>query len=327
MSGTAVIWMGACGPQRASWSRLLSASGIHLTAVAGLDEALSRISRSQPDVILLTVSPGLDLAATISRIASAAGTSAKIVAVIERPEAQVSAMMAGAHDTLSSAAAADDVRVRALAWARVAAHERQQARNMSVLAERLRAAEDRLRDVLREANELRELAHRDELTGLGNRRSFRASLDYAIEYALRYGGQVSVVVADLDGMKALNDRHGHPAGDVALKRVADTFRASLRTVDHAARLGGDEFGVVMPATPAAAAAAVAERIRGVVAELVMPGRVALSASFGVATLTTPRGVGFCADEIFSRADAALYSAKRGGKNRVEVDGPEQVRAA
>jgi diguanylate cyclase (GGDEF)-like protein len=185
---------------------------------------------------------------------------------------------------------------------------------------RIAEEEQSLRDRLAKAEQL---AHRDELTGLGNRRSFGAALDYALEYIGRYGGAISIVLVDLDGMKRINDQHGHPAGDAALRTVADVLRTSTRTTDHAARLGGDEFGIVMPQTRGGEAALVSERIRERIASLVLPGGARLSASFGVASVEGPgpspvtRG-GFAGDELFSRADKALYEAKRHGKNRVKL---------
>jgi diguanylate cyclase (GGDEF)-like protein len=127
-----------------------------------------------------------------------------------------------------------------------------------------------------------------------------------------------VVALDLDGMKSLNDTCGHPTGDAALCTVAEVLRASLRSVDHAARLGGDEFGIVMPATNAPAAAQVAERIRNRIEQLLLPRGLRLSASFGVAADERPQrgATGF---NLVARADAALYAAKRDGKNRVVTE--------
>lgn len=327
MTGSTVLWVGG-SPQDGSWHKLLCASGLKVVTARDLEDAQPLLQHGSPDIVLLDAhGRGADLASRVASIVSWAGPAAKILAIVPRAEAHAAALMAGAHDAVHAGADADDVRVRVLAWVRVAAHDRQQQRTLSVLADRVLDLEQRLGEALRENRELRELAHRDELTGLGNRRSFRTSLDFAVEFAARYGGQVSVILVDLDGMKALNDGQGHPAGDAALRHVADVMRSALRVVDHAARLGGDEFGVVMPSTPADAAALVAERIRGAIEALPLPGGVRLSASLGVATCVAPRGVGFAADEVTARADAALYAAKRAGKNRVEVDGAKAARAA
>ena len=179
--------------------------------------------------------------------------------------------------------------------------------------------ERELERLKRENRALREQAHQDDLTGLGNRRSFRRHLEQAVELTDRYGTSFAVMVLDLDGMKQLNDRAGHPAGDLALSRVGDALRAQIRSVDHAARLGGDEFAVVMPHVTAPQATLVAERIRQHIATLPCPGDVRVTASFGVTMLTPSLEPGVDADELFARADQALYQAKRAGRDRVVLD--------
>lgn len=115
--------------------------------------------------------------------------------------------------------------------------------------------------VAREADRLRNEAHVDPLTGLGNRRAFDNALAGEVDRATRYRHPFSVVVIDLDGLKDLNDRVGHDAGDAALRQMADALRRSLRTTDAAFRVGGDEFVVLLPETPKRHVGDVIERLR------------------------------------------------------------------
>ena len=157
----------------------------------------------------------------------------------------------------------------------------------------------------------------DELTGLVNRRRFLAALDAEIVRASRLGGTLSVVLADLDDFKRINDRFGHPAGDIVLLKFADLIRAHVREVDVPGRLGGEEFSILLPETDAQGALAGAERLRQALAEqpFELEGRtVEVTASFGVAELTP----GHSADELLRLADAALYRAKEQGKNQVAL---------
>jgi diguanylate cyclase (GGDEF)-like protein len=187
---------------------------------------------------------------------------------------------------------------------------------MSSHSDRIHALEGKVVELTLENDRLRDLVHRDELTGLGNRRSFRNQLGSALAYAARYGGSVAVLVIDLDGMKALNDEAGHPEGDQALQRIADILARSLRQADQAARLGGDEFALVMPGTTAAAAVHVAERVRERIETLILRGGHQLTASIGIAAHQSAGGEAPTARELFARADAAMYEAKRRGKNCV-----------
>jgi diguanylate cyclase (GGDEF)-like protein len=160
----------------------------------------------------------------------------------------------------------------------------------------------------------------DGLTGLPNRRQCEETLADELARVERFGGPLAVVVADLDWFKDVNDRYGHPSGDAVLREFAALLQDMVRDVDLAGRWGGEEFILVLPGTDLTGGAQVAERIR-----VALAGRIVLSASgtpmpvtasFGVAA-TPPAST---ASELFAAADAALYEAKRSGKNRVQTAG-------
>jgi diguanylate cyclase (GGDEF)-like protein len=297
--GSKVLWLGP----REQMQTLVSA-GIDVVPAEGLVTVPGDIG-----VVVVSGDP-ID-----RRILAQVPDGVRVIALVAERGQVLSALSAGADDALDMSDEGQ-LTVRLLRASQSASRER----------ERLRALELRLAEAERRNTELRELAHLDVLTGLGNRRSFSAALEHSIEYAARYNGVVGLMLSDLDGLKPLNDTFGHPAGDAALRAVAEVFRASVRSIDHVARIGGDELAVVMPATRPLDAAHVAERIRARIAGLRLP--LKLTASFGVAAVERPRGVGFAADELIARADAALYEAKRGGKDRVCLDGGfEPARAA
>ena len=157
----------------------------------------------------------------------------------------------------------------------------------------------------------------DELTGLANRRRFMEAFRGEIGRAERFGGALTIVVADIDDFKRINDQFGHHVGDEALRRFAGLLTAELREIDVAGRLGGEEFAVLLPETDLEGALVAAERIRRAVeeSELALSDaiRIRFTASLGVAS-----HAGDPADRLLQRADAALYQAKADGKNRVSV---------
>jgi diguanylate cyclase (GGDEF)-like protein len=161
----------------------------------------------------------------------------------------------------------------------------------------------------------------DELTSLVNRRRFLEALQTELERAQLFEEPLSLVLADLDDFKRVNDEFGHQAGDHALKTFGGLLQAHLRKVDVAGRLGGEEFAVLLPETSLESAVSVAGRMRNALNEvpLRLPGGVELSltASFGIAEIEP----GQSAEQLLSRADAALYDAKAAGKNRVSAAGP------
>lgn len=161
----------------------------------------------------------------------------------------------------------------------------------------------------------------DVLTGLADGQTFEARLSAAGAHFQRYSRPFGVVLLDIDHLERLNDRWGHPAGDRLLQHVAQLLRGALREVDLAARLGGEEFGLLLPEADLEQAMAVAERVRLAIesSPLVWNGRqLEATASFGVAacpdTCVVPT-------ETRSEAEAALFSAKRGGRNRVSAASP------
>jgi diguanylate cyclase (GGDEF)-like protein len=158
----------------------------------------------------------------------------------------------------------------------------------------------------------------DGLTGLANRRQCEETLADELARVERFGGSLAVVVADLDWFKDVNDRHGHPAGDTVLREFAVLLEETVRDVDLAGRWGGEEFVLVLPGTDLTGGAQLAERIRTALAGrtvLAADGSpIPVTASFGVAAIPPAK----TASELFAAADAAMYQAKRAGKNRVET---------
>lgn len=172
------------------------------------------------------------------------------------------------------------------------------------------------RRVAQRTQQLRELASREPLTGLYNRRFLNETLDRRFAEALRYDADLSCIMIDLDGFKAVNDELGHHIGDELLQLTAQTISSQLRTSDVAARFGGDEFVVLLPQTEAERARVLAERIcerfARDAAERLTGGQVTMSA--GISSLKTLR----CrdAESLLRTADHALYTAKAGGRNRI-----------
>ena len=177
----------------------------------------------------------------------------------------------------------------------------------------------------RQADRLAELSETDALTGLLNARGFSGRLRGEIKRAARYREPMTLLFLDLDELKRINDRHGHRAGNEAIRQTASIIDAELRESDVGARWGGDEFAILAPNTAPDAAESLAERIRRQIADYSDPWP--LTASIGVATLEP--GAGDAPDDsvlLLRAADAAMYKAKKRGKNTVvmgETVGPER----
>jgi diguanylate cyclase (GGDEF)-like protein len=154
--------------------------------------------------------------------------------------------------------------------------------------------------------EMQEMAARDKLTGLYNRRLFEEQFDAAVARSLRSEEALALLVVDLDGLKRINDLGGHPAGDEALRTLAEALRASTRASDIPCRLGGDEFAVILPGSTPVDAVKVAERAQDT---LIAIGRGQYSFSGGIARVTPAQSSAY---DVYRSADIAAYRAKAAG---------------
>jgi len=160
----------------------------------------------------------------------------------------------------------------------------------------------------------------DGLTGLANHRTLYEILEKELWRSKRYGGQISLIMVDIDNLKKINDAHGHRAGDKVIREVSRRVKECIRQIDTAARYGGDEFAVILPNTALADALIVAERMVNAVANIPITWKrkqIELSISVGLGQYdsdTTP-------EDITSKSDQALYMAKQAGKNTVRIFEP------
>ena len=165
--------------------------------------------------------------------------------------------------------------------------------------------------------EFKQLANTDPLTSLYNRRFFTDQAGKEYQRAKRYSLSMTLISIDIDHFKSINDQYGHPAGDQVLIEIAKQLQANLRKTDILARIGGEEFSILLPETSSQSAMAFAERIREDQSKLTIigdwQGEITLSVSIGVSSFLTS-DVAF--DDLFSRADKALYQAKNSGRNKV-----------
>jgi len=182
-------------------------------------------------------------------------------------------------------------------------------------------------EVAWEIEEVSRRARTDALTGLANRRHLDEQLRRVVAETDRFGGASSLILADLDHFKSINDKYGHDAGDVVLKHVAQLMTDAIRTVDLCARYGGEEIAVLLPQTSQSGAVELAERLRSLLESrpVALRGgeKIPVTASFGVATYPAPVPSG---DWLLSAADKALYEAKAGGRNCVRAVNPSDVTA-
>jgi diguanylate cyclase (GGDEF)-like protein len=179
-------------------------------------------------------------------------------------------------------------------------------------------------DLVRSADEMADLAMKDALTGIHNRRHFTGRLDNEWKRFRRYNRPLSLLLLDIDHFKSVNDRYGHDVGDQAIIAVARSCGLQTRDSDVVARIGGEEFAILLPETELVDARVAAERLRRAVAAepiATSAGPISVTISIGAALATTKLND---AAELMKLADDALYAAKRGGRNCVAAvldDGP------
>lgn len=179
-----------------------------------------------------------------------------------------------------------------------------------------------LQELLVTAREqLRVQATHDSLTGFLNRMAILEVLEKELARSIRKGNSVAVIMADLDHFKRVNDTHGHLAGDVVLRETARRMLGAIRSYDSIGRYGGEEFVVVAPDCYLTAAAEQAERLRRCVsANILCEGDITIATTMSLGVAATTSGY-TKAGQLLLAADEALYAAKHGGRNRVEVDAP------
>jgi two-component system, cell cycle response regulator len=177
-----------------------------------------------------------------------------------------------------------------------------------------------LQDELKEKNaQLQELSGTDDLTKLANRRRFMEQFTNEFERVKRYKGELSFLILDLDFFKHVNDSHGHLVGDSVLVQIANVMKESVRSSDLVARYGGEEFALLLPETSSKGCRIYAERIRKRIENTKFEAagkQIQVTISGGIASF--PEDSADSVDELWRKADAALYQAKKNGRNRIEL---------
>ena len=213
----------------------------------------------------------------------------------------------------------------ALAWLHSKGKAARLQEETTTLERRQRHLQSAHKQLRERAEQLQQTAVQDALTGTMTRQAFAAEFETALAHAAHFGKPVALLVFDLDHFKEINDSHGHSAGDAALKLVAGIVREKLTSSDLFGRFGGDEFLVGSAGSDGPQALQLAEEIRTSLARHVRDGRAQISGlglSIGVA-IADPES-GYDLEPLFNRADAALYAAKRAGRNRAVLAGRDSA---
>jgi two-component system, cell cycle response regulator len=282
---------------RAELLRRLGERGHRVAGAGDGEEVLALVERELPDVVLLDHElPGLDGMTVLDRLRADERLAAVPVIMLTEssdPELLVEALRRGAHDYLRKPFDPAELDARVIAALRV----------------------KRLHDALLDANRrLARQALTDDLTGLANRRHGAHQLEREIALGVRHGRLLALVRVDVDHFKAINDTHGHHAGDQVLAEVARRLAGAVRGGDELARWGGDEFVAILPGTDKAGALRAAERLRAAVAAApVELGGTALDVTISVGWA---HWSGDTPDDLLARADGSLYKAKDAGRNTV-----------
>ncbi len=197
----------------------------------------------------------------------------------------------------------------------MAVEQEQKAARLEAL---LRRQEEATRKLEQHNKKLLDLASKDPLTGLDNRRVFNRALETEMDRQARYDQGFSLLIVDMDYFKKVNDTYGHPAGDAVLKELATRMQRAMRDADLVARLGGEEFGAILPCTTPTGARVAAERLRAAIEIVpfdVADASIECTVSIGGVSIDKNSDVQG-ADDVVALADAALYDAKHNGRNQV-----------
>jgi two-component system cell cycle response regulator len=291
-------------PESVAWFAGALQPNHELSSVDTFEEALVRVRGGDYDLIIVSLGmrgfDGLRLCSQLRSIPEARNVPILVVVSDGDRRKLTQALEMGVNDYLT----------------------RPVDRNELVARVRTQLRKKRYADRLRRNVQLSlEMAITDQLTGLHNRRYMASHLDNLMAHAAGAGKPLAFVIMDIDYFKSVNDTHGHDIGDEVLREFAKRIGANVRGIDLACRYGGEEFVVVMPETDAAFAFTVAERLRKSIETTPFdisrqPGRLSLTISIGIAASEGPDDT---SEALLRRADQALYSAKRNGRNRVVAD--------
>jgi two-component system cell cycle response regulator len=289
---------------------ILEGGGFAVDEAEGGARALELLAKGAYDVAITDLKmPGLDgfgVLAGVKRVAPHVEVIVLTGTQADDVSSAVRALRLGAHDYLSKPPASRDEVLLTV--------------DRAVEKKRLKDANQRLQ------GELESLSRKDALTGVLNRRALEEMLRQETGRSHRHGHALSLVMLDIDHFKSVNDTHGHPGGDQVLRFFAKLTSSILREEDVLFRYGGEEFVVMLPDTPLKGGLHLAERILAAVATTpfeVTGATLNITASAGVASLTAAED----GEQLIARADAALYAAKHGGRNRAVISGPRLARAA
>ena len=288
--------------------RRLSREGYVVAVAQNGHEAIEKTKELRPDLVILDVMmpviDGLEACRQIKENPQTRDTPVIFLSARDETDIKVNGLALGANDYISKPFKAEELLARVK------------------VAIRLKRERDELRARAEAAQARAEAAHEksmcDTLTGLFNRYGLQRALISAHGAARRYKRPLSCLMIDIDRFKSINDTYGHPAGDTAITQVGRILSETIRRTDVACRYGGEEFLLLLPDTNLRGARVLAEKIRAAAAERVFGDgeRVfPLTLSIGVASLNDTES----GNDMIARADAALYRAKQGGRNRVEED--------
>jgi diguanylate cyclase (GGDEF)-like protein len=287
---------------RTSARALLEGVGAKVGEASSALEAAEVVRRDHPDVVLLEYAlDGVDQGPLVRDVAGdpeLLGTAVVLMRPRADVDAVVEALASGAVDVWSS----PEIGPELIARVRLAFRSRQ----LVELA-------------LSRYGDLEDLAYRDELTELPNRRGSTRQLEVLISRARRHAHQLALLLVDADHFKTVNDEHGHATGDAVLRELARRLRERVRAEDLVGRWGGEEFVIALPETTTDGAFAVAEALRQAAsrAPIAVSGlELTITVSIGVATWTNEDVEG-----LVDRADRALYTAKDEGRDRIAVEPP------
>ena len=291
-------------PESVQWFASALAPANEVASVDTFEETLVRVRGGDFDLIVVSLGmrgfDGLRLCSQLRSIPEARNTPILVVVSEGDRRKLTQALEMGVNDYLT----------------------RPVDRNELVARVRTQLRKKRYADRLRRNVQLSlEMAITDQLTGLHNRRYMTSHLDNLMMQTAKSSKPLAFVIMDIDHFKSVNDTHGHDIGDEVLREFAKRLGANIRGIDLACRYGGEEFVVVMPETDASFAYAVAERLRKSIETTPIeisraPGKISITISIGIAAW---EGENDTAEALLRRADQALYSAKRSGRNRVVAD--------